>query len=392
MSVVEQQIKEYDSLLDLLEDLDREGITGFQRREAYTRFLNLRARMKGSVYSGGFELTPLCNFDCKMCYVHLNGSQMAKPLLTTEQWIGIIQQAIDAGMMHADLTGGECLTHPGFREIYAYLRTHGVEVSVLTNGQLVTGEIADLFAQYPPATVQITVYGSNEDAYEAVTGHRAFADVYATIERLKKRGIRMFLPITPNRFMQEDTHELLEFLRNTGVRYAIGTGSLPAREETGRTLDYYAPDDALYVRLHKDEQAYQKALPKENAIPLQGRKIDRVPRGFKGISSIPCSSGQCSFHINWKGEMQPCIPFHTVTRSVLEHGFDVCWAWIKERMAAYQLPQECLDCEYAQACVSCPAERTMGVLNGPVNKAVCSRYACYVREGIAHLPQEETCK
>lgn len=389
---MEHEIREYDGLMELLEDLDREGITGFQRREAYTRFLNLQARMKGCVYGGGFELTPMCNFDCKMCYVHLNGSQMTQPILTTEQWLNIMQQAIDAGMMHADLTGGECLTHPGFKELYTFLRTHGVEVSVLTNGQLVTEEIADLFAQYPPTVVQITVYGSDEDAYEAVTGRRAFADVCAAIERLKKRGIRLFLPITPNRFMQEDTHALLEFLRNTGVRYAVGTGSLPTREDTGRTLEGYAPDDMLYVRLHKDEQAYQQSRPKGDAIPFKGAMVDRVPHGFKGISAIPCSSGQCAFHINWKGEMQPCIPFHTVTRSVPEHGFADCWAWIKAQMATYQPPRECLACEYAATCVSCPAERTLGVLNGPVNKAVCSRYACYVREGITHLPQEEFCK
>lgn len=204
--MVEKQIKEFDSLIDLLEELDREGITGYHRQEICKRYLNFRARMRGQVYSGSFELTPLCNFDCRMCYVHLTKGQMEREakLLTPKQWISVMGRAVDSGLMHADLTGGECLSYPGFKEIYLYLLSRGVEVSILTNAQLITEEMADFFAQYPPSVVQITIYGSDEDSYKAVTGHRAFEDVKAAIERLKKRGIRLFLAITPNRYMQED--------------------------------------------------------------------------------------------------------------------------------------------------------------------------------------------
>lgn len=390
---LKRRFEEYDSVLDLLEALDREGITGLQRQEAYKRFMNLRARMLGRAYSGGFELTPLCNFDCRMCYVHLSKEQLAREanVLSTGQWIDIMGQAVDAGMMHADLTGGECLSYPGFRDVYLYLRSRGVEVSILTNGQLITEEMADFLAQYPPSVVQMTIYGSNEEAYEAVTGRRAFADVCAAIDRLKRRGIRVFLPITPNRFMQKDPHALLAFLRGQGLRYAIGTGSLPARPETGRELEAYAPEAAMYVTLHQDEQAYQRSLG-QAAIQYQGAWVDRVPRGFKPLSGPPCSSGQSAFHINWRGEMQPCIPFHTITRSVLAYGFDDCWAWIKAQMAAYEPPKECRSCPNKAVCVACPAERTLGELNGPLNKMVCERYACYVQAGILRPPQEPECR
>jgi len=128
---VEQQIKEYDSLLDLLEDLDREGITGLQRREAYTRFLNLQARKKGVPLHGVFELTPICNLDCKMCYVHLKPEQMGnQSLMPVKQWKALMTQAMDAGMMDATLTGGECLTYAGFDELYMHLHAGGVKVSI----------------------------------------------------------------------------------------------------------------------------------------------------------------------------------------------------------------------------------------------------------------------
>ncbi len=384
------QIKEFDSVIDLLEELDREGITGQERAAVYKRYMNLRARMHGHPYSGGFELTPLCNFDCKMCYVHLNRTQMGDAkLLSTEQWIRIMEQAINAGMMHAYLTGGECLSYPGFRELYLYLRSRGLGVSVLTNGQLLTEEMADFFAQYPPDMIQITVYGSCDDAYEAVTGHRAFEDVKQAIERLKKRNLRLFLAVTPNRFMQDDGHALLEYLRSTGVRYGVGTGSLPAREDTGRKLEEYSPESDVYVQLHQDEREYYKSITRWDNGKMN--LVDYIPTGFDAKSKIPCSSGVCAFHINWKGEMTPCIPFNAINRSVLMDGFDDCWLWIKEQMTAYEPPKECLECPNSSVCVSCPAERTLGVLNGPVSKAVCERYAHFVRAGILKIPEEQEC-
>lgn len=378
------EIKEFDSLIDLLDDLDREGITGQLRTDIYKRYMNLRARMLGRPYSGGFELTPLCNFDCKMCYVHLEREQMGNiKLLSTQQWMEIMEQAVNAGMLHAYLTGGECLSYPGFQELYLYLRSRGVGVSVLTNGQLLTEEMADFFAQYPPDIIQITVYGSCDDTYEAVTGRRAFEDVKQAIERLKKRKIRLLLTVTPNRFMEKDTHSLLEFLRSSGIRYAIGTGSLAAREDTGRKLEEYAPESDIYVQLYKDEQEYGRS-PQQFEYGSR-RIVDYIPTGFKTHSKITCSAGVCAFHINWKGELTPCIPFPAINRSILEYGFDDCWKWVKDQIAGYSPPEECESCSIASVCTSCPAERISGILNGPVNREVCDRYAHYIRAGILHI-------
>lgn len=389
---MEQQIKEFDSLLELLEYLDDQGIQGVQRREIAMRYLNLRARTLGQAYSGTFELTPLCNFDCKMCYVHLSQEQMKKEgcLLSTEQWISIMKQAADAGMMHAALTGGECLSYPGFKDIYLYLQSRGISTSILTNGQLITEEMADFFAEHPPAVVQITLYGSNEDAYEKVTGHRAFADVANAIQRLKTRGVNLFLPVTPNAYMQEDTHELLAFLRSLDVRYGIGTGSLPARPSTGRKRETYAPDVSLYVRLHADENEYQRSIHVD--LPQKGTVVPNcIPSNYKPISKIACSAGQAAYHINWKGEMSPCIPYYTVAVSVLENGFDYAWKWIKEKMAAYEPPKQCVNCEIASKCSVCSAEKTLSILNGSLNTDVCARYKEYIRCGIVENTEQTDC-
>ena len=120
------------TLRALLAQLNEQGVSDYRRYQAVRRFLSFKARDKGVPISGSFELTPLCNLDCKMCYVHLNRDQMqGASLLTVDQWKSIIDQAIGAGMMYARITGGECLTYPGFREIYLYLRSKGIETVIL---------------------------------------------------------------------------------------------------------------------------------------------------------------------------------------------------------------------------------------------------------------------
>jgi MoaA/NifB/PqqE/SkfB family radical SAM enzyme len=56
--------------LELIETLRRKNGKEFQNFSQISQYLGLKAREKGTPVSCQFELTPLCNFSCKMCYVH----------------------------------------------------------------------------------------------------------------------------------------------------------------------------------------------------------------------------------------------------------------------------------------------------------------------------------
>ena len=74
------------SLAELLAQLDAQGVTDYRRYSEVRKYLGFKARDRGVPVSGVFELTPLCNLDCKMCYVHLRKEQMrGAQLLSAEQ-------------------------------------------------------------------------------------------------------------------------------------------------------------------------------------------------------------------------------------------------------------------------------------------------------------------
>ena len=90
--------------------LDEQGITDHRRYQMVRNFLSFQARDKAIPISGSFELTPLCNLDCKMCYVHLQPNQIkqSERLLTVTEWKKIISEAVDAGFkaINMDLIAG----------------------------------------------------------------------------------------------------------------------------------------------------------------------------------------------------------------------------------------------------------------------------------------------
>ncbi len=71
-------------------------------------YLDSRAWAKAVPIKGVFELTPYCNLDCKMCYVHLNPEQMQGcKLLSADEWENVMAQAVESGIVFATLTGGK---------------------------------------------------------------------------------------------------------------------------------------------------------------------------------------------------------------------------------------------------------------------------------------------
>ena len=70
-------------------------------------FLLRRAAKTGVPITGSFELTPLCNLNCKMCYVRMNRTEQEKisRLQTAEEWTALAEKLRGAGTLFLLLTG-----------------------------------------------------------------------------------------------------------------------------------------------------------------------------------------------------------------------------------------------------------------------------------------------
>ena len=361
--MIEANQKMPDNLEALFEQIQQSGDQQVDLKGSVNRYLEMKAREKGVPLHGSFELTPMCNLDCKMCYVHLTQDQMkGRELLKVNQWKGLIQQAVEAGMLDATLTGGECLTYPGFDEIYFFLQELGIKVSILTNGVLLGKERIELFKRFR-SSVQVSLYGTSDDAYERVTGKRVFEKVIENIFMARDAGLKISIGITPSRYMGEEDERLIEFLKDKGIRFFVNANLYEARKETGRNLEDFDQSLEDYIRLRRYYMAHR-----DISISLDCDEENQTD--FDGIG-LKCGAGNSGFSIDWQGNMYACAMLPDISAQPLRDGFENAWKNIHMAAQRYPNPIECRGCTYERICTKCVAVHRDGALAGHANKRIC---------------------
>lgn len=328
-----------------------------------SKYLHAKGRALGLPIGGTFELTPRCNFRCKMCYVHLTQQeQQARGAeLSARQWIELAQEAKRAGTVFLLLTGGEPTLRPDFPEIYRTLQQMGFVLSVNSNGYLLDGALRRLLVAHPPARVNISLYAASNEGYERLCGVPAYDRVAANLEALRAAGVdvRVTMSLTP-----DNCAELPDVLREAerlGAR-AVATSYLfpPMRAHPERVGENFrlTPQEAgrfyaefqrrtlepeRFCRLADALCAGQAALPADE---------DCEPTG-EGIS---CRAGITSFWLSWDGKLLPCGQMPRPAVPILPQGFERAWATLREQTAAIRLPRECESCALRGACQVCAAK------------------------------------
>ncbi len=381
-------MKEPVNAFELLDNLREKNGKEIQRFSTVTQYMGLKAREKGVPINNQFELTPLCNFSCKMCYVHLNADQLdGQKIFSVDTWKNLMHQAWEAGMMCATLTGGECLAYPGFDELFLYLHSLGCEVAVLTNGFLMDDRRIQFFKAHMPARIQVTLYGWNDDVYERVTGQRAFSTVAENIRKAINAGLPVSINVTPNTFLGEDVLETIRVAKSMGNVVTVNSCVFSPREETGRAGQKDDPETDLYIRIYQliheiDGEEIIK-IDEENLPPECGKNPDGQKRGLR------CGGGRCGFVMDWKGAMTPCNRLEMIRTYPLQEGFQEAWKRLYQKANNWPVFSGCDGCAYVGICNMCAGNQLRYAEPGKKPEGLCQQTKKFVCSGVRHLPDTE---
>ena len=373
-------------LAQFLKELREENGRRIWSYQSFARYLDRKARAKGIPLTGQFELTPLCNFSCRMCYVHLDAEQLnGRKVLPVETWKDLMHQAWEAGMMHVTLSGGECLTYPGFDELYLYLQSLGCDVTVLTNAFLLDEKRIEFFRQHPPALIQVTLYGWNDDVYERVTGVRGFTRVAENVKRAIDAGFNVKLVITPNRFLGEDVLETIRTATKISRKVVVNSSIITPREETGRSGQRDDPDADLYVRIfrlmNELDGIETKEIDPEDLPPAGGPCHECEQRG------LGCGGARSGFVTDWQGNLMPCNSLDLIKADPFKDGFKAAWDSIHEQVMNFPQVPECQGCAYAEVCHRCAGIMILYAEPGKQPVEMCEQIRYLVRHGVMKLPE-----
>lgn len=373
------------NLVELINKLRRMRVPESEYYKYVSPFLERKARKMRIPISGTFELTPLCNFACKMCYVQLKPLQFSqRNLLPVDVWKKLISEAHEAGMINASLTGGECLTYPGFDEIYLYLHELGIKRAILSNGYFMDKERIEFLQKYPPRKIQISLYGSSDEAYEKVTGVRAFDRVYKNILMLRDSNLNTSVAITPNEYMVDDMYAIIDLVSSIGLPYSINTGLITPRSNTGRKKRSLELDKFIEMLQYSDKLKHLEHetvdlidLPDENH---EGRERE----------GLLCGGARSGFTIKYDGTMSPCAALENLSSEPLKIGFQNAWNEIVQKADRYPIPQECEDCVYKPSCIHCVAMHKDAPCFGHCDPRICERTKKMISAGLLPMPKRNS--
>lgn len=243
-----------------------------------------------------WELTYTCNQHCIHCY---NPHHEASESLNTLQWMELLYQARDLGLLRLSLTGGEASTHPGFWDILAKARSLHLALDILTNGLLFKerSRARDL-ASFYPRSVQCSLYGASAATHEQVTGITgSWEETLRCLQNFAELGVPLVVKCPAMTINYREIPEVAQLAANFGAVLQVDV-NITARND--------GASDPIRLRLDTDQLSWLFMQP--NLPIYQG--LEKLIRegGSSPASSDPiCGAGANGLCIQPDGSVTPCL-------------------------------------------------------------------------------------
>ena len=297
-----------------------------------------------------FDTTYRCNLRCVHCYAGHRVAQSRADAheLATDQVLELLADVASAGCLHLLLSGGEPLLRPDFAEIYVAARRLGMLITVFTNATLVTEAHLDLFAEYPPHKVDVSLYGASEGTCDRVTGvpgshRRAVRGITALVEH----GVPVGLKTMILRDNVEEIGAIEALAASMGVSFRADPLVTLRQDGDLKPLEQRV-DARRAVAIELSDEERRRGL-------LDYAEDSAGSRGSRRL--YQCGAGTMSYHLDPQGTMRPCLESREPTFDAVHMGVKRAWTELVAAVDGLDVPEgsKCLGCPLMVVCGYCPA-------------------------------------
>lgn len=332
--------------------------------------LRKRAQEEKIPLFGTIDITHRCNLRCVHCYLgsHENEQYKAVSELRTGALIELLHDCARAGCLRLLISGGEPLLRDDFCDIYTAACKLGMYVTLFTNGTLISDKHIELFQEYTPYLVEITLYGSTEKTYESVTGVKgSYNRCINALHKLVKKGVRTGLKTM---ILKTNAHEvgmMNEMAKTTGLKFRADPLVIPGLAGDDKPCEErLSPLEAVAV-----ETAIPEKLVKFTEIFSHSSLRELYPGHYQ------CAAGRSAFYVGPSGMMKACLMSNDISCNLLKTGFINAWKSITSEISGlrHSEMENCLSCEIRPLCVYCP-----GLIDLEMKRDKDIRYLCGIGE------------
>ena len=301
---------------------------------------------EGIFATSAWELSYTCNLRCVHCY---NPHHSAAGELTTDQWLDLLEQAREMGLLRLCLTGGEAGIHPGLWRILAKARSLHLAVDVLTNGWVfadvgLARELASLF----PRSIQCSLYGATPATHEVITGVRGSWDrTMRCLKNFTDLGVPIAVKCPAMQLNYLEIPEVARIAEDLGAMLQVDV-NITARNDGN--------DQPTQFRLEEDQLSWlfrQPGLPLYQGLERIGREAIQPPSPEDAV----CGAGTNGLSVQPNGVATPCLSFMLPLGRVPQQSLREIWEghplsdWRRKQR---QDRDGCGGCDLEAHCSFCP--------------------------------------
>jgi pyrroloquinoline quinone biosynthesis protein E len=162
------------------------------------------------------ELTHRCPLHCPYCSNPVElVSRTAE--LSTADWISVLSQARELGVLQVHLSGGEPLTRPDLPSLVAHASSLGCYVNLVTSSLGLTSARLDDLVSRGLAHVQLSAQGATRERSDLLAGARAFDHKLAAATAVKSSGLPLSLNVVLHRRNHDQLAGIIELAERMGA-------------------------------------------------------------------------------------------------------------------------------------------------------------------------------
>lgn len=331
---------------------------------------SLNEAVETSLFTAGFSKLPIlselaltynCNLKCRFCYAGCNctsnpaGSDKELSLAGFKNIIKTIY--MEAKVPSISFTGGEPTLRPELLiKCVAYSSELGMRVNLISNGTLISPELAAKLKAAGLDSVQISIEGVTAETHDKIVQSQgAFAKSIAAVKIFKALGIHVHTNTTLNRMNADECLSMPEFVKNTlqlerfSMNLIIPAGSSAVNSEL--VIPYGEVGD-IVLRIQQESKKHDVEFMWYSPIPMCMFNTITSELGNKG-----CAACDGLLSVAPNGDVLPCASYDRPVGNLKSDTFISIWkgekaTFFRDKKFAHEI---CRNCDSFAVCNgACP--------------------------------------
>ena len=298
-----------------------------------------------------WHLSENCNLKCLHCYqenhkpIQLSYEQLEK---IYKQYKNLLKKLKMKG--HINITGGEPLCNPHLFKILDLIKKDEklISFSILTNGTLITENIAKKIKSYNPYYVQVSLEGGQK-TNDYLRGKGTYKKIAKGIKNLKKYNIFTSISFTATTLNYKEFPKVVSYAKKYKVDNVWSDRYIPLGDSEDKNLSLNVSQTQEYLSIMAKERLKLKRKQYNKTTismyrALQFQKTNDFAYG--------CTAGDTLLTVMENGDLVPCRRMPIVVGNLLKDDMYKLYKTnsILKELRKNTIPDDCNDCEHAQMC------------------------------------------